>query len=147
MKFCYAFCVTVVLLPLTSAHALNRVATFENAPTFELPLESLQTVLQAGEWGTVEDGLNNLSGTNPVPIWNPGGWLQPIGFETSTAHRGPIGSNPIGVNENAILAEVSTGVIVFDNTSWGNVSAATHVTMDVKGSFAGFGRNYPSSGP
>ena len=34
-------------------------------------------------------------------------------------------------------ADVFTGVIVYDQTSWGDMSTATHVTMDVKGSFAG----------
>ena len=140
MRFQIGLCLAVALLPLSSAQALNRVLTFDTAPAYELPLDGLQTPLQAGEWGVEEDGLgNDVGGSSPVPIWNSGGWIQPIGFETSTAHRGPIGSNPIGVNQNAILAELGTGVVVYDDTSWGNVSTATHVTMDLKGSFAGSG--------
>ncbi len=145
MKFYLGLCLTVVLLPLSTVGAVDRLATFDTAPLYELPLDSgLETTLAAGEWGVEEDGLDNnvggfVTGPPTVPLWNSGGWLQPIGFETPATARPAIGPNPIGVNENAILAQLNTGVVVFDNTSWGDVSNATHVTMDVKGSFAGSG--------
>ena len=137
----------LVLLPLIGgrAQAAEVLLTFDAAPTFEIPQFGGDVLeLVSGEWGTQEDGIsNNVAddplGSTPVPIWNPGGWIQPIGTEAPGNNRGPVGPNNEGLDPFAIKANIFTGVIVYNGTSWGDVSNATHITMDVKGSFAGSG--------
>ncbi len=123
-----------------AVRASEVLFSFDTAPLFEAPQSGGGLVALADEeWGTQQDGISNLEEVPPVPAWNPGGWIQPIGTETPAFNRGPVGFNDEGLALSAILANIFTGVIVFNETAWGDVSTATHVTMDVKGSFAGSG--------
>jgi len=118
----------------SSASALLKIQTFENDEAdVDLPSQ-----LAPGEWVSQADGI--LNSPQGVPLWNSGGWIQPIGTETLFNNRGPIGAvNYEGIPTTAVLTSLSAGVGIHDKFSWGDVSAATYLTMDVKGSFAGSG--------
>ncbi len=129
-----------ISLSAGAVRASEALFSFDTAPLFEAPQSGVGIVTLAdGEWGTQQDGIDNLDEIPPVPVWNPGGWIQPIGTETPTLNRGPVGFNNEGLDINSIKTNIFTGVIVFNETAWGDVSTATHVTLDVKGSFAGSG--------
>jgi len=130
-----AFLIVSLVLTASSASAqVLRIQTFDN----DEPDITLVSELLPGEWASQADGILNAS--QGIPLWNPGGWIEPIGTETPSNNRGPIGgANYEGIPTTAVLTNLFTGVIIHDPFSWGDVSNATYVTMDVKGSFAGSG--------
>jgi hypothetical protein len=123
----------LAFLLTSSVSALTKLQTFDNDETDVV----LVSQLGPGEWVSQADGIDNS--VLGVPLWNPGGWIQPIGTETALDHLDPVGPNFAGLPNGAIKTSQFTGVIIWDLTNWGDVSTASHVTMDVKGSFAGSG--------
>jgi len=142
-----------VLTTLASSRAFAqlKIQTFETAPQYEEedfnpPNDPPSEVLNPGAWATREG--ENASQDPPVPVWQniPGagsggsdGYLQPIGTETPLNNRGTLVTNYEDLPSGSVLANVFPGINVLDNDSWGDVSTATYVTMDVKGSFASSG--------
>jgi hypothetical protein len=135
---------------MNSALAEIRVQTFDSAPVYAEPQPAVPLPGQ-GEWGVQQDGLDNIGVDefgDPViehPFWHSGGgggsggsngWVEAVGRETPLDHLDPVGPNFAGLPNGAIKTSVFTAALFSDETSWGDVSTATHVTMDVKGSFA-----------
>jgi len=138
-----------------SATGVHKILTFETAPEnveddFDGSGGGLPE-LSPGAWGTREEEnrTSEHRGSGDHPTWSSGGsggsggsngWIEPIGEETPFNNRGPIGgANYEGIPTTAILTNLFTGVAIYDNDSWGDVSNATFLTMDVKGSFTGTG--------
>lgn len=149
--FFIAMSIVVAVLTSSSALAVLKIQTFETEPQYtEDDFDFNRTdepgpPLEPGRYATREESNrtsthrqsdHNISG---LPIWNSGGWIQPIGRETFDDNLGPVGPNAANLNFNAIKTSVFTGLWVIDETNWGDVSTATFLTMDVKGSFAGSG--------
>jgi len=146
------FCSALIAAALTasSASALLKIQTFDTAPEnveddFSGSGGGLPG-LSPGNWGTREEEnrttshRDDMTSHNVFSTWNSGGWIQPVGTETIFNNRGPIDAiNYEHIPTSAVLTNFATGVVVYDNDSWGDVSTATFLTMDVKGSFAGTG--------
>jgi len=149
MKMKLFFCALLAAaLPASSVSAqLLKIQTFETAPQFveeDFFTGTENPALDPGAWRTQGEtnGTHLITShdTSGLPIWNSGGWIQPYGTETPLNNQGPIGgANYAGIPTTAVLTNQFTAVAVADNDSWGDVSAATFVTLDVKGSFAGSG--------
>jgi len=136
MKIAVYFTAFLLAATLVSSNAFAflKIQTFDN----DEANVSLPSQLAPGEWVSQPDGiLNNSQG---IPLWDSGGWIQPVGTETALNNRGPIGGvNYSGIPTTAVLTSLSIGIGIHDKFSWGDVSTATYLTMDVKGSFAGSG--------
>jgi len=141
----------VTTLTSSSVFALLKIQTFDTAPQYvEDDFDFNRTdepgpPLEAGRYSTREESNRTTShrgktSHNVLPTWDSGGWIQPIGTETASNNRGPIGAvNYAEIPTSAVLTNLFTGINIHDEETWGDVSNATFVTLDVKGSFEGSG--------
>ena len=149
--FCSAL-ITAVLTASSVSAQLPKIQTFETAPQYvENDFNDDRTnepgpPLEPGRYSTREESNRTTShrmtfhNAPSHPTWNNGGWIEPLGTETAFNNRGPIGgANYEGIPTSAVLTNLFTGINIHDEETWGDVSNATFVTLDVKGSFAGSG--------
>jgi len=140
------------VLSTSSASAQPKIQTFDMAPQYvENDFQDNRTnepggPLEPGRYSTREESNRTTShrmtshNAPSHPTWNSGGYIEPLGSETAFNNRGPIGgANYEGIPTTAVLTNLFTGINIHDEETWGDVSDATFVTLDVKGSFAGSG--------